>query len=250
MIDDCTLLAGFENVTTATDLNLSLVKSEMRDKAVVYTEALAKKWGIGIEVSKRTRLVTTQRGIIQMIHPSLTKRYKTNDRQLRYRRLPVTMFTDTMYSTIISSQNNKADQMLCTDFGFVIAFSMKKESEAHEALSMLFHRDKVPNVMVMDGSKAQIEGKFRSKVRDAGCHINKTEPHTQSSNMGEEGVRELKRGVGRTIIRSGYPRRFWDDCIIREAYVRSHTSLDIFVLEAQVPEGKVKGETVDISTIA
>jgi hypothetical protein len=32
--------------------------------------------------------------------------------------------------------------------------------------------------------------------------------------------------------------------------VRSHTSLDIFGLEGQVPESKVKGETVYISTIA
>jgi hypothetical protein len=87
-------------------------------------------------------------------------------------------------------------------------------------------------------------------LRDAGCHIKQTEPHTQSSNMGEGGVRELKRGVGRQKQRSGFPKRFWDDCIIREAYVRSHTSLDIFGLEGQVPESKFKGETVDISTIS
>jgi hypothetical protein len=68
--------------------------------------------------------------------------------------------------------------------------------------------------------------------------------------MGEGGVRELKRGVGRQILRSGCPKRFWDDCIIREAYVRSHTSLYIFCLEGQVPESKVKGETVYVSTIA
>jgi hypothetical protein len=60
----------------------------------------------------------------------------------------------------------------------------------------------------------------------------------------------LKRGVGRHIRRYGCPNRFWDDCIIREAYVISHTSLDIFGLEGQVPESKVKGEIVDISTIA
>jgi hypothetical protein len=75
-----------------------------------------------------------------MIHPSLTKRYKTNDRQLRYRRLPVTMYTDTMYSTILSRQQNKAAQIFTTDFGFVRAFPMKTESESHEALSLLFHR--------------------------------------------------------------------------------------------------------------
>jgi hypothetical protein len=94
---------------------------------------------------------------------------------------------------------------------------MKKESEAHEASSLLFHRDEVPNVMVMDGAKAQIEGQFRSKLRDAGCHIKQTEPHTQSYNMGEGGVCELKIWVERQILLSGCPKKFVDDCIIREA---------------------------------
>jgi hypothetical protein len=87
---------------------------------------LAKNWGIGIEAAKRTHLVTTQRGIRRMVHPSLNKRYKKNDKQLRYHRLPVTMYTDTMYSTILSRQMNKAAQIFTTDFGFVRAFPMKK----------------------------------------------------------------------------------------------------------------------------
>jgi hypothetical protein len=49
---------------------------------------------------------------------------------------------------------------------------------------------------------------------------------------------------------SSFVKTIWDDCIIREAYVRSHTSLDIFGLEGKTPEIKVKGETLDISTIA
>jgi hypothetical protein len=127
---------------------------------------------------------------------------------------------------------------------------MKKEKEAHEALSLLFHRYGATNSMVIDGAKAQVEGGFRRKMRDAGYHINQTEPHTQSSNMGEGGVRELKKGAGRQILCSGCPKLFWDDCIIREAYVRSRTSLDIFGQEVQVPESNIKGETLDISTIA
>jgi hypothetical protein len=83
-------LAELDNITKK--LNVSLVKSEMRDKAGVDPAILAKNWGIGIEAAKRVSLVTNQRGIRRMIHPSLTKRYKTNDRQLRYRRLPVTMY--------------------------------------------------------------------------------------------------------------------------------------------------------------
>jgi hypothetical protein len=183
VLDGGTLLAQLDNVTTTTDLNVSLVKSEMRDKAGVDAPKLAKNWGIGIEEAKWTRLVTTQRGIRRMIHTSLTKRYSTNNRQLRYRHLPVNFFTDTMYSKILSRQQNKAAQIL-------------------------------------------------------------------SYNMGEGGVCELKRGVGQKMLHSGCPKRFWDDCIIRESYVRSHTSLDIFGLEGQVPEIRVKGEAVGIYTIS
>jgi hypothetical protein len=120
VLDDGTLLAELDD--TNLNLNTSLVKSEMRDKTGVDVAALAKNWGIGLELYKRTRLVTTQRGIRRMIHPSLTKRYKMNVRQLRYRRLPFTMYTDTMFSTILSRQKNKAAHIFCTDFGYVRAF--------------------------------------------------------------------------------------------------------------------------------
>jgi hypothetical protein len=196
VLDDGTLLAELDNTTT--NLNVSFVKSEMRDKDGVDSATLANNWGIVIEAAKRTSLVTTQREMKRMIHPSLTKRYKTNDRQLRYRRLPVTMYTDAMYSKILSRQDNKAAQIFCTDFGFVRAFPMKKEKEAHEALSLLFHRDGFFNVTVMDGAKAQVEGELRRKLRDAGFHIKHTEPHIQSSTMGEGGVRELKKGCRMT----------------------------------------------------
>jgi hypothetical protein len=221
----------------------------MRDKGGVDAATLAKHFGIGIEAAKRTRIVTTQRGARKMIHPSLNKRYKTNDRQLRYRRFPVTLFTDTMYSTILSRQMNKAAQVFCDCSRWGRALSMKKQKEAHAALSLLFHRDDVSNVMGMEDTKAQVQGEFRRKLRDAGCHIRQTEPHTQSSNMCEGGVRELHRGVGRQMMRSGCPKRLLDECLVREAYVRSNTALEIFGLEGQVPDSRMKCETTDISTI-
>jgi hypothetical protein len=64
-------------------------------------------------------------------------------------------------------------------------------------LSLIFHRDGVPNLMVMDGAKAQVERESRIKLCDAVFHIKQTEPHTQSSNMDEVSVSELKKGVGR-----------------------------------------------------
>jgi hypothetical protein len=68
---------------------------------------------------------------------------------------------------------------------------MAKEKDEHVTLSLLFHREGVPNVMVMDGAKAQIQGGLQRKLREAGLHINHTEPHTPKSNAAEGSIREL-----------------------------------------------------------
>jgi hypothetical protein len=57
VLDDGTLLAELESVTTTTDLNMYLVKSEIIDKAGVDAATLNNNWGIVIEAAKRTRLV-------------------------------------------------------------------------------------------------------------------------------------------------------------------------------------------------
>jgi hypothetical protein len=49
------------------------------------------------------------------------------------------------------------------------------------------------------------------------------------------------------MLCSGCPNRWLDDCLVREAYVRSRTALDTLSLEGQFPESKVKGEPADIS---
>jgi hypothetical protein len=77
---------------------MSSLTADMRDGGGVDFATLAKNFGIGIEAAKRMLLVTTQRGVTRMIHPSLSVRFRRNGRQLRYRRLPVTCFTDTMFS--------------------------------------------------------------------------------------------------------------------------------------------------------
>jgi hypothetical protein len=107
LLDCGTLLSDLHCLTTTTYLNVSLVNSEIRDKGGVYAVTLAKNWGVGIEAAKSTHLVTTKRGIRWMIHPSLTKQYKHNNRQLWHHRIHVAMFTDTMYSTILSRQQKR-----------------------------------------------------------------------------------------------------------------------------------------------
>jgi hypothetical protein len=84
--------------------------------------------GIRIEAAKRTCIFTTQRGVHRMIHPSLTKHSKTNYSQMKYLRLPVTCFTDKMFSSTNSKDVKKVAQVFCTADGCTISFPMKKES--------------------------------------------------------------------------------------------------------------------------
>jgi hypothetical protein len=127
---------------------------------------------------------------------------------------------------------------------------MKKKSEAHEALSLLLQREGVPNTMIMDGALEQQKGKFCKKCREVDSRVKQLEPHTPWSNAAESAIRELKRGFGRQMVRSGAPKCLWDHCLEREAYIRSFTAHDIFSLNGQVPETIVSGETADISPFA
>ena len=121
-----------------------LTTSDRRDG--VNAATLVRNWGIGLSAANKTIKVTTQRGVHNMLHPSLSRRYRTNDRQLRYMRLCIECFTDTLIAKTESRQKNRYAQVFCTAEGWTRAFPMKLKSEAHEALSLLHKRDGVPNV--------------------------------------------------------------------------------------------------------
>jgi len=68
----------------------------------VSAEELSKRWNIGLHKAQLTSKVTTQRGIQTLLNPMLSRRYPTNDRHLRYNRLPCDIFTDTLIASILS----------------------------------------------------------------------------------------------------------------------------------------------------
>jgi hypothetical protein len=211
------------------------------------SEQLARKWKISLKQAENTLRVTTRRGIRHIANPAISRRFKTNDRMMRYNRISHTVFTDTLKSTVKSKRQNSHAQVYCTDFGWTRAYPMKTESEAHYTLYSLFKDIGVPNKMVMDNAKTQVLGKFRQKSREADCRVKSTEPHTPFSNAAESAIRELKKATGRRLTASGCPKRLWDDCMELESFIRSHTALDIWQLQGQVPQTFMTGQTADIS---
>ena len=124
---------------------------------------------------------------------------------------------------------------------------MKHKSDAHEGLSLLAQRDGVPPEIIVDGSKEQTMGEFRKKAKQMGAHVAQMEPRSPWQNAAEGAIRETKRSSGRKMTKSGAPAKLWDHCLESEGYIRSHTALDIYELEGQVPETIASGQTADIS---
>ena len=128
----------------------------------VSPQLLARRWGTHLEMAKRTLDATTQRGVRSVLNPTMTCRYRTNDRQLRYRQLSHDMFTDTLEASVCSwFRQNRYAQVFETVLGWCRVYPMKKKQDAHHGLSLMAAQDGVPPHLIMDGSKEQTLGEFR-----------------------------------------------------------------------------------------
>ncbi len=96
---------------------------------------LAGQWMIAPDSAKKTVQWTTQRGVHTCLNPMLARQFPTNDRMLRYKRLPHTTFTDTMFASTPSCSGNNCAQVYATYFGWARAHPMTRKGEAHETLS-------------------------------------------------------------------------------------------------------------------
>ncbi len=115
---------------------------------------------ISPERAKQTVVMTTQRGVRTCLNPTLSRRFPTNDRMLRYKHVLHIMFSDRLFAGSISQQGNKMAQVYATSFGWVRAHPMKRKGDAHETLSLVFQCKGVPPTMVTDDSKEQTKGVF------------------------------------------------------------------------------------------
>jgi hypothetical protein len=66
VLDKSTLLPELKHNVNISELNVSSIHATLWDKGGVDAATLANNFGIGIEAAKRTRLVTTQRGMRKM----------------------------------------------------------------------------------------------------------------------------------------------------------------------------------------
>ena len=154
---------------------------------------------------------------------------------LRYRRLPVDLFTDTLEAGIILHRGNRYAQVYAQRNTWCKAYPMAK-SDAHKTLSLLFAQEGVPSTLVMDGAREQVMGEFRCRGSQADWYMKQTEPYFPWQNAAESSRRELKKGAGRKMIKFNSPKKLWDDCLELEMEIRSCTANNVFELKGEYQE--------------
>ena len=124
--------ASLEDITSEVDIGKIFATQAERPKGV-SPEHLSKVWRISHEDAKRTIEVTTQLGRRSM-DALLARRFGTNDRMLRYRRINSLFFTDTFFTKVKSKRGYTMMQLFISDKGFVKVYGMKSTSEFLNAL--------------------------------------------------------------------------------------------------------------------
>ena len=99
-----------------------------------------------------------------------------------------------------------------------------------------FSFSNVPPVVICDNAKDLIPGEFNRKLKEASCHLKQMEPFTPWSHAAKRELYKLKKGSGRKLIKSGAPKRLWDDDLELDSYIRSNTAHCIYKLNGEVPE--------------
>ena len=122
-------------VISSVDANLNgHVRS--RRSAPIDFQTLAAQLMVSPERAKQNVQLTTQRGVCTCLNPTLARRFLTNNRMFRYKRLPHTVFTDIMFAGTPSRSGNKCAQVYSTSFGWARVHPMTPKGEAHETLSL------------------------------------------------------------------------------------------------------------------
>ena len=110
--------------------------SSTEHRSKIPTDILARRWGTSLATAERTIQQTTQRGL-RYLQGTLSRRFRTRQKQLDARYLRTKMYTDKMFKEKPSARGNTCIQLFVTSEGFVAGQPMKSKAEAYDALDRL-----------------------------------------------------------------------------------------------------------------
>jgi hypothetical protein len=225
------------------NIRIDAVNSASRHSNIT-AEDLAKKWHVGLETARQTLKVTTQYGV-RYSQQLMGQRFRTDIFHLNHNYLQTRMYTDTLFSKVLSIRGNKCAQIFCNE-DFIKVVSMSSKSHAGRALKDLIDDVGVPTQIVADGAAelTKENTEFMQTVRRYHINLRHTEPYTPRQNFAERMIKELKRKWRHRMVIRSIPTRLWDYGLEYVAEIMSRTARG---REGRTGIERLTGNSVDIS---
>ena len=210
----------------------------------ISAEHLSKIWRIKPEVASKA-IAQNSHLYRQGMDTELSKRFSTNDRMLRYKRIRSNFFTDTFFVTSkgISSRGNKCAQLFVSDLGFVAIYPMKFKCELSFALKQFCKDVGVPMNLFFSNKNVK---RFYYQI---GTKLRILEVSTQWANRAELYIGLFKESVQWDISELNSSLKLWDYCAERRAIIHNLTRRNLFQLNGYTPYVATFGQQGDMSNV-
>ena len=227
---------------------LSAIKSV--SKNTITPEALSKLWGIGLKTASRTLKSTTHKCIRST--GLLSKRFKTDKAQLRYKQLQRqfgTFYVDYLKVNVKSVRGYIGGSVYTNKLGFKKFYPHSDEKGQSTAAGFRNFIDIIglPFSIHADNHSNYREGAFRKLLRKFGIKQTFTEPHSPWQNRAEYAIGEIKAHARRLMQRTNTPIRLWCYCYEYTADILSLCATGRYDLKGRTPYEAVLNYTPDIS---
>jgi hypothetical protein len=187
---------------------------------------------------------TTQLAVRNAKYP-LRQRYWTGMHGIHHKRLRTRIYTDTLFSRVISINGYRCAQIFCNK-DYVRVVPMTSKAHAGRALLEFIQCVGIPNKIIADGaaelSKENTE--FMQHIRSHHIVLRHTEPYTPKQNFAERMIGELKRKWKHCMVTRSIPSRLWDYGFVYEAEIMSRTARGS---EGRTGIERLTGDSIDIS---
>jgi hypothetical protein len=168
-------------------IDSTMASATARFASRVNPEHLSKIWRISHEDAERT-LDNTTNLLQRTTNPELSRKYGTNDRMLRYKRIRDYFYMDTFFATKEggkSSMGHTCCQLFVTDKGFVYVVPMKRKGEVLLAMKQFAKEIGAPDAFVADMSGEQMSKEAKAFCSEIGCTLRALEEGTPWANKAE-----------------------------------------------------------------
>lgn len=253
LVDVIDIESGLKSFETDDDDKIvhsscSNVRSNSKDS--ITPEALCSKLHIGLETAKKTLLATTHKFI--RTTGLLSRRYRTDKAQLRYKQLMRgygTFYCDFLKVSVKSIRGFIGGVVYTNKLGFKKFFPCATEQgqETARTLRTFVEFVGLPASMHSDNHGNFRDGAFKNLLQKFGIFASYTEPHSPWQNRSEPAIGEIKSYARHLMRLTQTPIRLWCFCYEYSADLLSLLASGRFELKGRTPYKVVMNYTPDIS---